>query len=172
MFEPVRLLRKRLCSTCPDESSSPPPSTQEKNPQPPKTPPHQDFSSPVRCTRDRSHEQTPSTNQLCGPHRKFVSGANNRARVSVIKNTPLQSLLSLHGHSIRGVSPNQRNHDASPHNGTELSDHPPRSGGQPDHPVPLPRPGSKRSTRRQNPQNPFIFFLSTCFENQQHSSFC
>ena len=134
MFEPVRLLRKRLCSTCPDESSSPPPSTQEKNPQPPKTPPHQDFSSPVHCTRDRSHEQTPSTNQLCGPHRKFVPGVNNRAR----------------------------NHDASPHNGTELSDHPPRSGGQPDHPVRLPRPGSKRSTRRRNPQNAFIFFLSTC----------
>jgi hypothetical protein len=47
LFEPARLLRKRLCSTCPDESSSPPPPPQEKNPQPTqkrlpiKTSPHQ-----------------------------------------------------------------------------------------------------------------------------------
>ncbi len=47
LFEPARLLRKRLCSTCPDESSSLPPPLQEKNPQPTqkrlpiKTSPHQ-----------------------------------------------------------------------------------------------------------------------------------
>ena len=47
LFEPVRLLRKRLYSTFPDESPSPPPSPQEKNPQPTqkhltiKTSPHQ-----------------------------------------------------------------------------------------------------------------------------------
>ncbi len=148
LFEPVCLLRKRLCSTCPDESSSPPPSPQEKNPQPPKTPPHQDFSSPVYFLRDRSHEQPPSTNQLRGPRRRFVSGTNNRARVCDIKNKTLQALLPLHGHSVRGVSQNQRNRDACPHHGPELCTHPPRSGGQPAHPPPLPCPGSKRSTRR------------------------
>ncbi len=127
-----------------------------------KTPPHQDFSSPVRCPRDRSHEQPPSTNQLRGPHRRFVSGTNNRARVSVIKNTSLQALLSLHGHSVRGVSPNQHNRDTCPYNGSDLSVHPSRSGGQPDHLSPLPCPGSKRSTRRQNPPRSFIFFFSQC----------
>ena len=34
-----------------------------------------------------------------------------------------------------------------------------KSGGQPAPLSPLPRPGSKRSTRRQNPQRPFIFFF-------------
>ncbi len=125
---------------------------------PPKTSPHQDFSSPGHCPRDRSHEQPPSTNQLRGPHRRFVSGTNNRARVTDIKNTSLQALLPLHGHSVRDVSPNQRNRDVFPHNGPELFAHPPRSGGQPTHPVPLPCPGSKRSTRRQNPQKPFMTY--------------
>ena len=39
--------------------------------------------------RDRSHGQTPSTNQLHGPHRGFVSGTNKRPPVSDIKNTHL-----------------------------------------------------------------------------------
>jgi hypothetical protein len=73
-----------------------------------------------------------------------------------------QALLPLHGRSDRGVSPNQRNDDACPHNGPELSAHPPRSGGTPAHLSPLPCPGSKRATRRQNPQRPFIFFFLGC----------
>ena len=138
--------RKRPCCTCPGVSSSPPPPPQEKpSTTYPKTPPHQDFSSPVHCSRDRSHEQPP--------------GTNPRARVSVIKNTSLQALLPLNGYSVRGVSPNQRNRDVFPHTGPELSAHPPRSGGHPDHLSSLPCPDSKRSTRRQNPQSPFIFFL-------------
>ncbi len=123
---------------------------------PPKTSPHQDFSSPVYCPRDRSHEQSPSTNQLSGPRRRFVSGTNNRARVRDIKNTSLQALLPLHGHSVGGVSPKQRNRDACPDNGPELSSHPSRSGGQPVLLFPLSHPDSKRSTQRQNPQRPFI----------------
>ena len=70
-----------------------------------------------------------------------------------------QTLLPLYGHSDRGVSPNQRTGDTCPHNEPELSSHPSRSGGQPAHLSPLPHPGSKRSTRRQNPQKPFIFFF-------------
>ena len=118
LFEPVSLLRKRLCSTCPAESSSPPqekPSTTY-----PKTPPHQDFSSPVCGPRDRSHDQPPSTNQLRSPRRRFVTGTNKRSCVSVIKNTPLQALLPPHGHD-RDVSPNQRSRDACPDNGAESS---------------------------------------------------
>ena len=99
----------------------------------------------------------PSTNQLCGPRRRFVSGTNNREHVNVIKNTSLQALLPLDGYSVRGVSPNQRNRDTCPHNGPELSAHPSRSVGQPDHPSPLPHPDSKRSARNQNPQRSFIF---------------
>ena len=40
-----------------------------------------------------------------------------------------------------------------------------KSGGQPAPLSPLPRPGSKRSTRRQNPQRPFIFFFFPCCPN-------
>ena len=40
--------------------------------------------------RDRSHDQSPSTNQLCGPHRGFVSGTNKWTRVSTVKNTNLK----------------------------------------------------------------------------------
>ena len=87
-------------------------------------------------------------------------GGRARWSFACLSETPtLQDLLPLHGHIVCGVSPNQRNRDACPHNGSELSAHPTRSGGQPDHPPPLPRPGSKRSTRRQNPQKPFIFFF-------------
>ena len=58
-----------------------------------------------------------------------------------------QALLSLLGHSDRGVSPNQRNGDVCPHTGPELSAHPPRSGGQPAHLPPLPGPGSNLLVR-------------------------
>ena len=152
---------KNVSVVVPWSSSSPPPPPQEKNiHRLPNTSPHQDLSSPVLCPRDRSHDQPPSTNQLYGPHRRFVSGVNNRARVSTMKNTSFQALLPLYGHIVRDVSPNQRNRDACPHNGPELSAHPPRSGDQPSPLSPLPRPGSKRSTRRLIPQKPFIFFFS------------
>ena len=39
----------------------------------------------------RSHEWTPSTNQLSGPHRGFVSRENKRLCVNDIKNTYLKS---------------------------------------------------------------------------------
>ena len=116
----------------------------------------------MRCPKDRSHDQTPSTNQLCGPHRGFVPGTNKRVRVSVIKNTPLKPSCHRTGtatvanptrnmtmssedrvpyqespnKTIRTSIPqNQRNRDAYPHNGPDLSTHPPRSGKQPERPV-------------------------------------
>ena len=92
LFETTSLLRKRLSSTCPDGSSSPPPSPQE-NPSttyqkhlPSRLP------SPIHCPRDRSHECPPSTNQLHGPHRGFVSGVNKSLYVNVIKNTHLKDI--------------------------------------------------------------------------------
>ena len=41
----------------------------------------------MRCPRGRFPEQTPSTNELCGPRRGFVPGTNKRPRVSTVKNT-------------------------------------------------------------------------------------
>jgi len=38
----------------------------------PKTPPYQDFPSPMFCPRNRFHGKVPSMNQLCGPHRGFI----------------------------------------------------------------------------------------------------
>ena len=69
------------------------------------------------------------------------------------------------------VSPNQHNHDGHPHNGSEISSHPSRSGGQPTHLSPLPCPGSKRSTRSQNPKRSFIFFLVLLVYHLQNKKF-
>jgi hypothetical protein len=41
----------------------------------------------MRCPRGRFPEQSPSTNDLRGPRRGFVSGTNKRPRVSTVKNT-------------------------------------------------------------------------------------
>ena len=60
------------------------------------------------------------------------------------------------------ISQNQRNRDVCPHNGTELSTHPPRSRGQPVHLSPLPSTGLKRSTRRQNPKVHGFFSFLKC----------
>ena len=68
----------------------------------PKTPPHQDFPSPMWCPGDRSHQQPPSTNQQCGPHRGFLSGANKKPSVNVIKNTYLKP--SSHGNNDRDTT--------------------------------------------------------------------
>ncbi len=57
------------------------------------------------------------------------------------------------------IPPNQHNHDTFPLNGPELSGHPTRSGGQPDHLSPLPCSDSKRSTRRLNPKGHGFFFF-------------
>jgi hypothetical protein len=60
----------------PWNSSSPPPFPQEKHPQPDqKCLPIQTSSSPIHWPRYRSPDQTPSTNQLHGPHRRFVTGS-------------------------------------------------------------------------------------------------
>ena len=55
-----------------------------------------------------------------------------------------------------------KTHDVCPHNGTELSTHPPRSRGQPVHLSPLPSTGLKRSTRRQNPKVHGFFSFLKC----------
>ncbi len=71
--------------------SLPPPSPQEKYPRPTqKCLPIKTSSSPMRWPRCRFPEQTPSTNQLLGPRRRFVPGANKWPLVCVIKNTHLK----------------------------------------------------------------------------------
>ena len=120
----------------------------------PKTDPHQDFSSPGLCPRDRSHEQTPST---MPPHGHNDRGAPHQECDYVVRGSfsPPRAIQQ----TIRTIIPlNQHNRDTCPHNGSELFAHPPRSGGQPVHLSPLLCPGSKSSTRRQNPKGHRIFF--------------
>ncbi len=70
----------------------PPPFLQEIHPQPTqKCLPIKTSSSPMRWPRFRFPEKTPSTNQLCGPPRRLVSGTNKRPRVCVVKNTNLKT---------------------------------------------------------------------------------
>ncbi len=69
--------RKPTLLTCPGAFSSPPRPAQKKTIQNlPKTPSHQTSSSPMRCPRGRFPEQPPSTNELRGPRRGFVTGTN------------------------------------------------------------------------------------------------
>jgi hypothetical protein len=71
--------------------SLPPPSPQEKHPRPTqKCLPIKTSSSPMRWPKCRFPEQPPPTNQLCGPHKRFVTGANKRPRVCSVKNTHLK----------------------------------------------------------------------------------
>ncbi len=63
----------------------------KKNPQPTqKRLPIKTFSSPMRWPRCRFPDKSPSTNQLHGPHRRFVPGTNNRPRVCAVKNSYLK----------------------------------------------------------------------------------
>jgi hypothetical protein len=72
-------------------SSPPPRPAQKTHPQPTqKRLPIKTSSSPMRYTRGRFPEQSPSTNELCGSRRGFVSGTNKRPRVNAVKNTHLK----------------------------------------------------------------------------------
>ena len=53
--------------------------------------------SPMHWPRDSLPGHLKCTNQLCGPHRGFVSGVNKRPRVCTFKNTYLKTLLSSRG---------------------------------------------------------------------------
>jgi hypothetical protein len=53
-------------------------------------PSRQDFLITNTLPRDRFPEQSPSTNELWGPHSAFVSGTNKGQRVSSVKNTHLK----------------------------------------------------------------------------------
>ena len=109
----------------------PPPPRPEKNIHNlPKTPSHQTSSSPMRCPRGRFPEQSPSTNELRGPRRGFVSGTNKRPRVSTVK-TRISSLLPLRDTPTKHF-PHQTQPDVCPCNGPGL-------------PLTRPSPGANRS---------------------------
>jgi hypothetical protein len=111
----------------------------------------------MRCPSVRFPDQLPSRNELCGPHRGFVTWTNKRPRVCVVKNTHLKPSCHRVGTTTKR-SPHQTEPDVCPPNGPGLSDHSPQSGVQPAHPLLFPSIDVKRSTRRQNPQSPFNFF--------------
>ena len=56
----------------------------------PKTSLHQDVPSPMFCPRDRSHDQSPSMKQLCGPRRGFIPPEPTNDHVL----TPSRTLIS------------------------------------------------------------------------------
>jgi hypothetical protein len=112
----------------------------------------------MRWPRNRFPGQCPSTNQLCGPRRGFVSGTNRRPRVYDIKNTNLIPSYHRAGTATQR-SPHQTQPDVCPCNGTWPPDHPTQSGGQPAHLSLSPYIDVKRSTRRPNPRKTIYFFL-------------
>jgi hypothetical protein len=71
---------------------------------------------------------------------------------------PTKNNLTSSPHTKRKLR-NGDTTDVCPRNGPGLSAHSPQSGGQHPHPSRLPCIGVKRSTRRHNPQSPWIFFL-------------
>jgi hypothetical protein len=68
--------------------SSPPRPDQKNHPQPTqKRFPIKTSSSPMCWPRVRFPDQSLSTNELCGPHRGFVTGTKKRPSVNTVKNT-------------------------------------------------------------------------------------
>ncbi len=151
------------CWTWPVTFSSPPDPPRKTIHNLPKTPPPQDLLITNALTRVIFPGQPPSTDQLHGPHRGFVPGTNKRPRVCAVKNTHLKPPLPVRGKRPKHF-PHQMQPDVCPCNGPGLPDHPPQSGGQPDHLPLLPHIDVKRPTR--------ITFDVTVVSGRTHSSCC
>ena len=98
-------------------------------------------------------DQSPSTNQLCGPHRGFAPGRTSDHVLAPSR--PRFSKPSCHhAGTTTKRSPHQTQPDACPRNGPGPPANPPQSGDQPTHLPHLPRTGVKKPTRRQDSQRP------------------
>ncbi len=117
-------------------------------------------SSPILWPRCRFPEKLPSTNQLCGPGRRFVSRTNKWPRVYTVKNKHVKPSCHRVGNNDQTIfTPTATRCVTTQWAKTTRSPNPVR--GKLPHPPPIPRIGVKRSTRRQNPLRNFFFsFLS------------
>ena len=148
------VLRKRLSSTCPGASPSPPPPPQEKpSTTYPKTPPIKTPPSPV---------PDQGADSLGSPHLRIycadLTEDSCPGRISDHVLAPSRTRFSKpsrhHARTTTKRSPHQTPPDVCPRNGPGLPAHPPQSGGQPSYLPHIPRTGVKKPTRRQDSQRP------------------
>jgi hypothetical protein len=108
--------------------------------------------------RDRFPEQSPSTNELCGPRRGFVTRTNKWPRVSLSR-TRISRPLVITRETTTKYFPHQTQPNVCPNNGSGLPVHPAQSGDQPAHLPLLPHSGVKGLPEGRIPKSDESFFL-------------
>ena len=161
----------------------------KKHPQPTQNGSVSNVPSPIHCPRDRSHDQSPSTNPVQRtPAKGFTPQKHQGTMYYHHQELTSQTLLSSHGNNDRGAPqpecdlrhqrvlppptkdqihkneqeeafPYQAQPWRDPFNRTRLSTHCPQSGG-PTHPsIPLSFHQREEKCPEASSQDPWIFFL-------------